>query len=964
MGGKKKRAGAGMGAGASGTFGTADLRAALPPADAAGVPSAAPAAAFALPPALAALADAELVADAGGGAGGAATLTAAPTLWLSPGLMMSAGIAVGESVAVAVADAPAGAHLHTARGGEALPQGVALHQQKRERLASSPRTPPPARSPSGGKGRGAAMPLGVDVSLAPRSLAALCGVQEAEEGGEAACEQRAGNALLVAKAWPAAALPPRHCAASAQLHGSLGGGGGEAAALRLRVLRLRPAVRVAACARLMLRRAAGGAAAGRAPPPGERIERALAAFAARYMHARVLLPGNVVTLPVLGAHVAFVVHTAEAVAEVDATHAPQDGEDGAVLAYKVVDGTVVEVSLDGTAAATAAGDVGGDGGAAPAPQAPGAGSGGDDGGSGDGDAASAVARRARARGADGGGAHTSFEALSDASARALREACVLPLARPGLLARYGVRPPAGVLLHGPPGVGKTALARAAAREAGASLLWASAPELIGSAPGESEAAVRALFAAARDAAPALLFLDELDAAAPARGEGGAFGGADAESSMESRVLQTLLAEMDALGAGGGGEAALPPVVVLAATNRPAALDAALRRPGRFDVEVEVPPPTPAGRLAILHARLRAVERAGALDVAEAELARLAAGTHGFVAADLAALVDEASLEALREHVERQREGCHPGEQGKQQQDQPRLLARHLAAARQRISPSALREVAVEVPDVRWSDVGGLESVKQRLREAVEWPQAHAQALARVGARAPRGTLLFGPPGCSKTMLAKAVATECGLSFISVKGPELLSKYVGESEKAVRSLFARARAAAPAVVFFDEIDSLAAARAADGAGDSTGVGERVLSQLLTEMDGASPLAGVTVLAATNRPDMVDAALLRPGRFDRLLRVRAPDAAGREAVLRACRVPLAGDVDVAAVAARTHGFTGADLAALLQEAALRAAEEGEGGAEAVTSAHVEEALVRARPTPIDPALDAIYARFERG
>ena len=275
-----------------------------------------------------------------------------------------------------------------------------------------------------------------------------------------------------------------------------------------------------------------------------------------------------------------------------------------------------------------------------------------------------------------------------------------------------------------------------------------------------------------------------------------------------------------------------------------------------------------------------------------------------------------------------------------------------------------------MPDVRWEDVGGLADVKQRLREAVEWPQRHAAALQRVGARAPKGTLLYGPPGCSKTMLARAVATECGLSFISVKGPELFSKFVGESEKAIRLLFARARAAAPCVVFCDEIDSLAATRAegegaSAGAGDS-GVGARVLSQLLTEMDGTVPLSGVTILAATNRPDMVDPALLRPGRFDRLLRVRAPDREGREAVLRAQtrRMPLAADADLGAVAAQTECFTGADLAAVLQEAAMLAAEEGDAGAEAVGAKHLHVALARARPTPVEAALEAVYAKFERG
>ncbi|DBA80088.1 TPA: hypothetical protein ACH3X2_007576 [Trebouxia sp. C0005] len=691
-----------------------------------------------------------------------------------------------------------------------------------------------------------------------------------------------------------------------------------------------------------------------------------------------------------------------------------------------------------------------------------------------------AAARAAARAASLGlaAASTGYASLGgvDDHVKALRELVTLPLKFPHLFARYNMRPPRGVLLWGPPGTGKTCLARGAAAEVGVPLFVINGPDIVSEFYGESEASVQGIFTAAHALAPSVIFIDELDALAPARGtadsEGGGGGGVAPEpaAEMSGRIVSSLLTAMDGINthsasAGGAG------VVVIAATNRPEALDSALRRPGRFDRELEVGVPSPAARAHILRAKLKAVRHC----LAEEDIDALAAAAHGFVGADLAAICDEAAMAALRRVIAARRpppavqhlqsnqphhevqgpchRGKHKGQQlqaschqaaqdiqavnqaadvhSSQQQSmtelKPQAKQQHSDAAQQsagmptslggedrlqpdshdshmdlqglsqdistfkisetepvrvcanaedlsgqqrqavpgggaaadsavqsssaqagqaetqvrrvdlqpdkadphaggaalqgsktqppseeaelqaellitladfrvaetRVRPSAMREVALEVPKVCWGDVGGLDGVKQRLQEAVQWPHLHPEALARLGAQPPKGVLLYGPPGCSKTLLARAVANEAKLNFLAVKGPELFSKYVGQAEKAVAALFARARAAAPAIIFFDEIDGLAGTRVGEG---ESGVGERVLSQLLMEMDGLQTRVGVVVVGATNRPDCVDAALLRPGRFDRLLFVPPPDVAARHAILvvHTRNTPLASDV----------------------------------------------------------------------
>jgi SpoVK/Ycf46/Vps4 family AAA+-type ATPase len=483
----------------------------------------------------------------------------------------------------------------------------------------------------------------------------------------------------------------------------------------------------------------------------------------------------------------------------------------------------------------------------------------------------------------------------------------------------------------------------------------SGPELVSEFVGESETHLRDVFAAAAAAAPAVVFLDELDAIAPARGDAGRSSNADS-GGMSARIVTTLLTLLD------GASDALAGVAVVAATNRPDAIDAALRRPGRFDAEVLVGIPSAKGRVAILESHLATVRH----DIGQPELADVAARLHGFTGADIGALIGEASLTALRRAVRNGASGA----------DDPllRVLAEDLAAALRVIRPSGLRSFSVEAPPAAaWDDVAGLDDVKQRLREVVEWPEARSSELARIGAAPPRGVLLYGPPGCAKTSLARAVAARSGRNFIAASGPDIYSLWVGESEKAIASLFERARSAAPCVLFLDELDALAPAREASDAsgGGGSRVTERVLAQLLTELDGGAGglpgSAGVALLAATNRPDRVDAALLRPGRLDRLLYVPPPaDAAERTAVLAVhCRnTPLALDVDLAALGRDTEGFTGAGLSALCREAALAALEEDLSVA-AVAARHFTAARALVSPSPpLDPEVSAMYARLARG
>ncbi len=484
----------------------------------------------------------------------------------------------------------------------------------------------------------------------------------------------------------------------------------------------------------------------------------------------------------------------------------------------------------------------------------------------------------------------------------IREMIELPLRYPEVFERLGIEAPKGVLLYGPPGTGKTLIARAVAHETKAHFIHINGPEIIHKFYGESEQHLRAIFEEAGKKAPSIVFLDELDAIAPKR--------ENVQGEVEKRVVAQLLALMDGLKDRGQ-------IIVIGATNLPNVLDPALRRPGRFDREIGIGIPDRNGRLAILEIHTRGMPLADDVD-----LSHLADITHGFVGADLEALCREAAMITLREIIPNIdfAQAAIPYEQ------LAKLTVRQddFIAAMADIEPSAIREVFTEIPDVRWDDVGGLDNVKQALREAVEWPLKHAALFAQAKTRPPKGLLLTGPPGCGKTLLAKAVARESGVNFISIKGPQLLSKWVGESEKGVREIFKKARQASPCIVFLDEIDALAPAR---GGGGDSHVSERVVSQLLTELDGIEELRGVMVLAATNRPDIVDPALLRPGRFDLQMTLPSPDAAGRAAIL-AVHIrgkPLAADVDLPALVNRTVGQVGADIEGLCRRAAIAAIRE---------------------------------------
>ena len=484
----------------------------------------------------------------------------------------------------------------------------------------------------------------------------------------------------------------------------------------------------------------------------------------------------------------------------------------------------------------------------------------------------------------------------------VRELVELPLRHPELFRRLGIEPPKGILLYGPPGVGKTLLAKAVANETEAYFTSINGPEIMSKFYGESEQRLREIFEDAKKHAPAIIFIDEIDAIAPKRDE--------VIGEVERRVVAQLLTLMDGLESRGN-------IIVIAATNRPNAVDPALRRPGRFDREIEIPLPDKQGRLEILQIHTRNMPLAK-----DVNLVRLAEMTHGYTGADLAALVREAAMNALRRYL--------PKIDLNQERIPPEILDEMVVTfddfmkAFKEIVPSGLREIYVEVPEIRWTDIGGLEDVKEELREIVEYPLKFRDAYEALSIEVPKGVLLFGPPGTGKTLLAKAVATESGANFIAVRGPEVLSKWVGESEKAIREIFRKARQAAPTVVFFDEIDAVAPAR---GMGIDTGVTERIVNQLLAEMDGIEKLENVVIIAATNRPDILDPALLRPGRFDRLIYVPPPDKQARLEILKVHtrKVALDEDVSLEELAERTEGYTGADLAALVREATLRALRE---------------------------------------
>ncbi len=483
----------------------------------------------------------------------------------------------------------------------------------------------------------------------------------------------------------------------------------------------------------------------------------------------------------------------------------------------------------------------------------------------------------------------------------IREMIELPLRYPEVFERLGIAPPRGVLLHGPPGCGKTLIARAVAYETSAHFLHINGPEIIDKWYGASEAQLRTLFEQARRQAPAIIFIDEIDAIAPKREDMGS------NQQVERRVVAQLLALMDGLDARGD-------VVVIAATNLPNALDPALRRPGRFDREIAIGVPDKIGRREILEIYTRGMPLAEGVD-----LERLASKTHGFVGADLESLCREAALRALRRLMP---------ELDFAQASIPydvlmslEITGPDFEGALNDVEPSAIREIFTEIPDVRWDDIGGLQHIKALLHEAVELPLRHRELFEQAGVRPAKGILLHGAPGTGKTLLARALANQSEANFIAIKGPQLLSMWVGESERAVREIFRKARQAAPCIIFFDELDALAPRRGSMGDSHTT---ERVVSQLLTEIDGIEELRGVLILAATNRIDRIDPALLRPGRFDLLLEMPLPDVAARQAILaiHTQRMPLAPDVDLAHLATQTDGFVGATLEALCRQAALLA------------------------------------------
>ena len=527
----------------------------------------------------------------------------------------------------------------------------------------------------------------------------------------------------------------------------------------------------------------------------------------------------------------------------------------------------------------------------------------------------------------------------------VREMIELPLRHPELFERLGVEAPKGVLLHGPPGTGKTLLAKAVASETNANFYSISGPEIMSKFYGQSEENLRDIFKQAEENAPSIIFIDELDSIAPKRDE--------VTGEVERRVVAQLLALMDGLQARGK-------VVVIGATNRPNALDPAIRRPGRFDREIEIGVPNRDGRMEILQIHTRGMPLAK-----DVELKELADITHGYVGADLSALTKEAAMRSLRRilpDIDLQVDNIPP-----EVLNRLEVTREDFLQAFREMEPSTLREVLIEKPNVRWDDVGGLEEAKQELRESIEWPLKMNKLFAHFDARPPKGIILFGPPGTGKTLLAKAVATESEANFISVRGPEFLSKWVGESERMVRETFRKAKTAAPCIIFFDEVDAITPTR---GLAEDSQVTERVISQIMTEMDGLEELHNVTVIAATNRMDLVDPALLRPGRFDRHLYIPPPDLATRKAILgiHTRKKPLAKDVELDELARRTDKYTGAELAAVCNEAAMLAireyatkfpqADESSLRKFVIEKRHVDAALKKIQPQTPDPSP---YARM---
>ncbi|MEA3430772.1 MAG: CDC48 family AAA ATPase [Nanoarchaeota archaeon] len=525
----------------------------------------------------------------------------------------------------------------------------------------------------------------------------------------------------------------------------------------------------------------------------------------------------------------------------------------------------------------------------------------------------------------------------------IREMVELPLKHPELFERLGIEPPKGVLLHGPPGTGKTLLAKAVANETNSHFLVINGPEIMSKYYGQSEENLRKKFEEAEQNAPSIIFIDEIDAIAPKREE--------MKGEVERRVVAQLLAIMDGLKSRGK-------VVVIAATNIPNSLDPALRRPGRFDREIEIGVPDKVGRLNILKIHTRNMPLAKNVNLKE-----LANITYGFVGADLSALCKEAAMIVLRRilpDLKFSEETSIPNEV----LEKLILTQKDFTNALKIVRPSAMREVFVEIPNIKWDDIGGLDTVKQELKEAVEWPLNHPDSFTKLGIRPPRGILLYGAPGTGKTLLAKAVANESDANFILVKGPEMLSKWVGESEKAIREVFKKARQTSPTIIFFDEIDSIAPKR---GMSHDSNVTERVVNQLLTEMDGLEELHDVVVIAASNRPDMVDTGLLRPGRFDRIIHAGVPDEKTREKIfeVHTKKMPLAANVNIKKLADKTEGYVGADIEGVCREAAIAALRE-DMKAKEIKLVHFDQALEKVKNSvtkEIREAYNSLRDTFKR-
>ncbi len=523
----------------------------------------------------------------------------------------------------------------------------------------------------------------------------------------------------------------------------------------------------------------------------------------------------------------------------------------------------------------------------------------------------------------------------------VREMVELPLKHPEIFEKLGIEAPKGVLLHGPPGTGKTLLAKAVASETNSHFILINGPEIMSKWYGQSEENLRKKFEEAEKNAPSIIFFDEIDAIASKREE--------LRGEVEKRVVGQLLGLMDGLKSRGK-------VIVIAATNMPNTLDPALRRPGRFDREIEIGVPDKHGRLEILKIHTRNMPLAKNVNLAE--VARI---THGFVGADLNALAKESAMIVLRRILpDLKLEGIEEGQPiPKEILEKLQIMQKDFMESLKVVRPSAMREVLVETPDINWEDIGGLEDIKDKLKEAVEWPLKKPEVFKRMGIRPPRGILLYGPPGTGKTMLAKAVAKESEANFILVNGPSLLSKWVGDSEKAVREIFRKARITAPTILFFDEIDALVPRR---GAGDESRVYERVVNQVLTEMDGLESLHDVVVIGATNRPDMLDPALLRPGRFDRIILTQIPEQQSRKRIFEIYlqKMPVAADVNADTLAEKTEGYVGADIEGVCREAAMIALREDMKSKE-VSLKHFEEALKAVKPS-VDKEVETAYQELE--